>query len=69
MGTTFSRTARSATEPGRYGDQLLVYDRPGEPMPALRCAEVKRFVQGGRATFWCPSCQPRRRQSAQTRAV
>ncbi|MBK7367905.1 MAG: bifunctional DNA-formamidopyrimidine glycosylase/DNA-(apurinic or apyrimidinic site) lyase [Candidatus Eisenbacteria bacterium] len=56
MGTTFSTYRTIWNEPGQYGDQLLVYDRPGEP--CRRCgAEVKRFVQGGRATFWCPSCQ------------
>ncbi|MFN8586305.1 MAG: bifunctional DNA-formamidopyrimidine glycosylase/DNA-(apurinic or apyrimidinic site) lyase [Candidatus Eisenbacteria bacterium] len=56
MGTTFSTYRTIWNEPGQYGDQLLVYDRGGAP--CRRCgAPVKRFVQGGRATFWCPGCQ------------
>ncbi|MBI5170198.1 MAG: bifunctional DNA-formamidopyrimidine glycosylase/DNA-(apurinic or apyrimidinic site) lyase [Candidatus Eisenbacteria bacterium] len=56
MGTTFSTYRTIWNEPGQYGEQLLVYDRPGQP--CRRCGgEVKRFVQGGRATFWCPACQ------------
>jgi len=35
---------------------FLVYARAGAP--CLRCQRlVERFVQRGRATFWCPSCQ------------
>lgn len=56
MGTTFSTYRTIWNEPGQYGEQLLVYDRGGEP--CRRCGgAVKRFVQGGRATFWCPACQ------------
>lgn len=34
-----------------------VYDREGLPCP--RCgAAIARCVQAGRATFWCPVCQP-----------
>lgn len=67
MGTTF-RTYRTVwNEPGQYGEQLLVYDRAGEP--CRRCgAAVRRIVQGGRATFFCPACQragaPRARAAA-----
>lgn len=59
MGTTF-RTYRTVwNEPGEYGDQLLVYDRAGEPCP--RCAGlVQRIVQSGRSTFFCARCQRRR---------
>lgn len=60
MGTTFSTYRTIWNEPGQYGEQLLVYDRAGEP--CRRCgSEVRRIVQGGRATFFCPSCQRRRR--------
>jgi formamidopyrimidine-DNA glycosylase len=35
-----------------------VYDREGQPCP--NCATpVKRFVQGGRSTYYCPRCQRR----------
>jgi formamidopyrimidine-DNA glycosylase len=58
MGTTFSTYRTIWNEPGQYGDQLLVYDRAGEP--CRRCgAEVRRIVQAGRSTFFCPRCQAR----------
>src|SRR5205807_10602373 len=58
MGTTFSTYRTIWNEPGQYGDQLLVYDRAGEP--CTRCGEnVRRIVQAGRSTFFCPRCQRR----------
>jgi formamidopyrimidine-DNA glycosylase len=62
MGTTFSTYRTVWNEPGGYGDQLLVYDRAGEP--CRRCGEpVKRIVQAGRSTFFCPRCQRRGAES------
>ncbi len=56
MGTTFSTYRTIWNEPGEYGEQLLVYDRAGEP--CVVCGtEVRRLVQAGRSTFFCPSCQ------------
>lgn len=56
MGTTFSTYRTLWNEPGTYGEELWVYDRAGEP--CRRCGtHVRRIVQGGRATFFCPSCQ------------
>jgi formamidopyrimidine-DNA glycosylase len=56
MGTTFSTYRTIWNEPGEYGDQLLVYDRAGQP--CRRCGTaLRRIVQGGRATFFCPGCQ------------
>ncbi len=64
MGTTFSTFRTIWNEPGEYGSQLLVYDRAGEP--CRDCGStVRRFVQGGRATFWCSACQ---RAAARERA-
>lgn len=41
---------------GVYEDHWRVYDR--ENMPCLNCqTEIKRIVQGGRSTFYCPKCQ------------
>jgi formamidopyrimidine-DNA glycosylase len=58
MGTTFGTYRTIWNQPGEYGDQLLVYDRAGEP--CRRCGTpVRRIVQGGRATFFCPGCQRR----------
>ena len=59
MGTTFSTYRTIWNEPGQYGDQLLVYDRGGEP--CRRCGvPVRRIVQAGRSTYFCPTCQSRR---------
>ena len=54
------RTARE--QPGRYsadaGAPLAVYDREGQACP--RCgATVRRIVQAGRSTYFCPVCQRR----------
>ena len=58
MGTTFDMYRTLWNEPGTYGDQLLVYDRAGEPCRA--CGRpIRRIVQGQRSTFYCPSCQRR----------
>ncbi|MCE9627998.1 MAG: bifunctional DNA-formamidopyrimidine glycosylase/DNA-(apurinic or apyrimidinic site) lyase [Candidatus Eisenbacteria bacterium] len=59
MGTTFSTYRTIWNEPGQYGDQLLVYDRKGEPCRACG-TPIVRMVQTGRATYLCPTCQPRR---------
>ena len=43
---------------GRFQLQARVYGRAGQP--CLRCdGAVRRIVQGGRATFFCPGCQRR----------
>ena len=42
-------------ELGYFSKDFAVYDREGEP---CGCGGlVKRFVQGGRSTFYCPACQ------------
>ena len=39
-------------------DPFLVYDHEGERCPRRGCAgTIKRIVQGGRSTFYCPVCQ------------
>jgi formamidopyrimidine-DNA glycosylase len=57
-GTTFNMYRTLWNEPGAYGDQLRVYDRPGEPCRTCGTA-IRRIVQGARSTFFCPVCQPR----------
>ena len=43
---------------GYFQHSFRVYDRVGHPCPNLACAgAVKRIVQGGRSTFFCPTCQ------------
>lgn len=56
MGTTFSTFRNVWNEPGEYGEQLLVYDRLGQPCRRCR-APIRRIVQAGRSTFLCPRCQ------------
>jgi len=43
---------------GYFQHHFRVYDREGEPCPTPGCdGIVKRIVQSGRSTFYCPTCQ------------
>ncbi len=43
---------------GYFQKDFAVYDREGEACTRVGCAgTIKRVVQGGRSTFYCPSCQ------------
>jgi formamidopyrimidine-DNA glycosylase len=45
-------------ELGMFQHHFRVYDRAGEPCRTAGCAgTVKRIVQNGRSTFYCPLCQ------------
>jgi formamidopyrimidine-DNA glycosylase len=45
-------------ELGLFQHNFRVYDREGEPCPTPGCrGVVKRIVQNGRSTFYCPVCQ------------
>lgn len=66
-GTTFSNFRDLDERPGAYGSELLVYDREGEPCG--RCGRpIRRIVQGGRSTFFCPGCQTRAGAQSSSRA-
>lgn len=55
-------TYRNAlNEAGGYQNHHRVYDRAGEACPACRKTPVRRIVQAQRSTFFCPSCQGRKR--------
>jgi len=41
---------------GDFQHNFQVYDREGEPCRSCK-GKVKRIVQNGRSTFYCPSCQ------------
>ena len=41
---------------GDFQHNFQVYDREGEPCPNCK-GKVKRIVQNGRSTFYCPACQ------------
>jgi formamidopyrimidine-DNA glycosylase len=62
-GTTISDFATPWGEAGDYGSYLKVYDRAGEPCPTCG-TPIERMVQGQRSTFFCPTCQPRRRKGS-----
>ena len=43
---------------GMFQHDFQVYDREGEPCRSKGCSgTVKRIVQSGRSTFYCPTCQ------------
>lgn len=55
-GTTFSSYRAVNGRSGRFQERLRAYDREGLPCP--RCGTpIRRIVQAGRSTFFCPSCQ------------
>jgi len=41
---------------GDFQHKFKVYDREGEPCPHCK-GKIKRIVQTGRSTFYCPKCQ------------
>lgn len=57
-----------SSEPITYVEEggenvFLVYDRAGQPCATCH-TPIERIVQGGRSTFFCPSCQPRWKRRA-----
>ena len=43
---------------GRFQHRFKTYNRAGKPCPRKGCGgTVRRIVQGGRSTFYCPTCQ------------
>lgn len=45
-------------ELGYFQHTFRVYDREGEPCPTPGCAgTIRRIVQSGRSSFYCPVCQ------------
>lgn len=52
------RTAIDRGERPYRASRFLVYDRAGRRCPRRACqGTVRRIVQGGRSTFYCPRCQ------------
>jgi formamidopyrimidine-DNA glycosylase len=57
-GSSLRDHRRTDGELGLFQHRFRVYDREGEPCVTPGCGgRVKRIVQGGRSTFFCPSCQ------------
>lgn len=55
-GTTLLDYRDAAGEEGAFARRLRVYDRAGEPCIVCE-TPIRRIVQGGRSTFFCPDCQ------------
>lgn len=55
-GTTLNDFADGEGNSGYFQVSLSVYGREGEPCPSCG-APVRRIVQAGRSTFYCPRCQ------------
>lgn len=66
-GTTLHDFVNAEGEAGFFQMRLRVYDRAGEPCAGCR-RPVRRMVQAGRSTFYCPACQPRGSRRAARRA-
>lgn len=56
-GSTLRDFAAPDGELGYFSKQFDVYGREGEPCRDDCPGKVRRIVQGGRSTFFCPSCQ------------
>ncbi|UYN99003.1 MAG: bifunctional DNA-formamidopyrimidine glycosylase/DNA-(apurinic or apyrimidinic site) lyase [Devosia sp.] len=58
VGGSTIRDFRSVEGAGYFQHNFAVYDREGDPCPTPGCkGVVKRIVQSGRSTFFCPVCQ------------
>jgi len=59
-GSTLRDFANAEGGQGYFQHRFDVYGREGEPCRGDGCAGVvRRIVQGGRSTFYCPGCQKR----------
>ena len=57
-GSTLRDFVHPQGERGSFQQVFSVYDREGEKCPKRRCGgTIKRIVQSGRSTFYCPKCQ------------
>ncbi len=70
IGESLRSTLRDedSPEPITYVEEggenvFLVYDRAGQPCTTCG-TPIERIVQGGRSTYFCPSCQPRWKRRA-----
>jgi formamidopyrimidine-DNA glycosylase len=55
-GTTLNDFADGEGRSGYFQVSLSAYDREGEPCSACQ-GPIRRIVQAGRSTFYCPRCQ------------
>jgi formamidopyrimidine-DNA glycosylase len=57
-GSTLQDFAGADGSAGEYQQRFAVYDREGEACQRPGCGgTIRRIVQSGRSTFYCPTCQ------------
>ncbi|MFQ5984081.1 MAG: bifunctional DNA-formamidopyrimidine glycosylase/DNA-(apurinic or apyrimidinic site) lyase [Alphaproteobacteria bacterium] len=57
-GSSIKDYVQASGELGYFQHRFAVYDRAGEPCPGCDCGGgIRRIVQSGRATFYCPQRQ------------
>jgi len=57
-GSTLKDFRHSDGELGYFQHAFKVYGREGEVCSNAHCnAKIKRIVQSGRSSFYCPKCQ------------
>jgi formamidopyrimidine-DNA glycosylase len=57
-GSSLRDYRRADGELGEFQHRFRVYGREGKPCSRRGCGgTVRRIVQGGRSTFYCPTCQ------------
>jgi len=56
-GSSLRDHKRVDGELGEFQHHFAVYDREGKPCPGKCGGTIKRIVQSGRSTFYCPKCQ------------
>ncbi len=57
-GSSLRDHRQTSGELGYFQHSFRVYDREDEKCSTPKCGgTIKRFVQGGRSTFWCSKCQ------------
>lgn len=57
-GSSLRDYRQASGELGYFQHSFRVYDREGQPCATPGCGgTVRRIVQGGRSSFYCPACQ------------
>ncbi len=57
-GSSLRDHRQASGELGYFQHSFRVYDREGAPCPTPGCAgQIRRVVQSGRSSFFCPVCQ------------
>jgi formamidopyrimidine-DNA glycosylase len=56
-GSSLRDYVQADGELGYFQHQWRVYDKEGKPCPDGCAGTIRRIVQGGRSTFYCPKCQ------------